>query len=67
MDERSYRSFNGCRVAEWIIKKENVLNYENFQLTLKCIKLWASNRGIYSNIIGYLSGIGWTILVAKIC
>ncbi|EGR32994.1 nuclear poly polymerase npap nucleotidyltransferase protein binding, putative [Ichthyophthirius multifiliis] len=67
MDERSCKSFNGYRVAEWLSKKENIQNYENFQSILKCIKLWAQNRGIYSNIIGYLSGIGWTILVSKIC
>ncbi|KRX06456.1 Nucleotidyltransferase, class I, C-terminal-like [Pseudocohnilembus persalinus] len=64
MDEKSYRSFNGLRVAQFL--KKNIKN-PNFLSALKVIKLWAKNKGIYSNIIGYLSGIGWTILLAKIC
>ncbi len=65
MDEKSYQSFNGWRTVNQILN--NVKNQENFKITLKLIKLWAKNRDVYSNIIGYLKGIGWTILVAKIC
>ena len=36
-----------------------------FRQALKIIKLWAQQRCIYSNVLGYLGGIGQ--LVANIC
>ena len=38
-----------------------------FRETLQFVKLWAKNKGIYNNMMGYLGGISWAILVAKIC
>ena len=35
--------------------------------SLKIVKLWAKRRGISGNILGYLGGISWAILVSKIC
>jgi poly(A) polymerase len=64
-DDISIRGLNGSRVADIIIRE--VPNIENFRTTLRCIKLWAKSRGIYSNVLGYFGGVTWMILVATIC
>jgi poly(A) polymerase len=64
-DEESIRSLNGTRVADILLQQ--VPNVENFRTTLRCIKLWAKSRGIYSNVLGYFGGVAYMILTAKIC
>ncbi|XP_063751434.1 poly(A) polymerase type 3-like [Eleginops maclovinus] len=65
MDIQSVRSLNGYRVTEEILRL--VPNIQNFRLALRTIKLWAKQRNIYSNSLGFLGGISWAILVARIC
>lgn len=65
MDKHSARSLNGYRVSEEILRL--VPNVYNFRRALTVIKHWAKCRNIYSNKLGFLGGVSWCILVARIC
>uniref|UniRef100_A0A672IWN6 polynucleotide adenylyltransferase n=1 Tax=Salarias fasciatus TaxID=181472 RepID=A0A672IWN6_SALFA len=65
LDPRCVRSLNGYRDSVQILRC--VPNVYVFRTVLRVIKVWAKKRQIYSNRLGFLGGISWAILVARVC
>jgi len=65
LDDATTKSINGPRVTELLVKL--IPNPSTFALVLRCIRLWAKRRGLYSNKMGFLGGVNWAILVAFVC
>ncbi|KAJ7760082.1 Poly(A) polymerase central domain-containing protein [Mycena maculata] len=65
LDESVVRSVNGTRFTDELLGL--VPNVQVFRDALRCIKLWAQRKAIYSNVNGYLGGVAWAMLVARIC
>jgi len=65
LSEQEVRSLNGVRVADEILNL--VPQHAVFRVALRAIKLWSTRRAISGNIYGFLGGVAWAILVARIC
>lgn len=65
LDEKCILSLNGSRVTDEILRL--VPNTETFHIALRCIKYWAQRRALYGNVMGYLGGVAYAMLVARIC
>jgi len=66
-DEQSVTSIMGRKNNLMILELVGSNQLENFKQTLRLIKVWSKNRGISSNAMGFLGGISWAIMLAKIC
>lgn len=64
-DDSEVRSANGVRVTQFIM--DYVPNQDAFRLVLCAVKEWAMLHGIYSNVLGFLGGVNWAIMVAHVC
>ena len=65
LDPSGIRSVNGTRVTDEILTL--VPQKGVFRTALRGVKLWAQQRAIYANIMGYPGGVAWAMLVARIC
>lgn len=65
LDDQTQKSLNGSRVTDTLL--DLVPCRETFREALIFVKFWATRRGIYSNVLGFLGGISWAILTARVC
>jgi poly(A) polymerase len=70
LDEPSSRSLNGVRVAQYfqeMFPNNSSVKKCAFRIVLRTVKEWAKAHGLYSNVLGFLGGVNWAILVAWVC
>ena len=65
LNDIEVRAVNGARVNDEILTL--VPEPSTFRLALRAIKLWAQNRAVYGNIVGFPGGIAWALMVARVC
>lgn len=65
LDETDLRCVNGTRVTRRIL--DLVPQTKVFRMALRAVKLWAKQRALYGNIVGYPGGVAYAMMVARIC
>ncbi|KAK3148034.1 hypothetical protein QOZ80_3BG0289790 [Eleusine coracana subsp. coracana] len=57
VDEQTVRSLN----------VPYVFLFQSFRTTIRFIRYWGKRRVVYSNVMGFLGGINWAVLIGRIC
>ena len=65
LDETDLRCVNGTRVTDRILQL--VPQTRVFRIALRAVKLWAQQRAIYGNVIGFPGGVAYAMMVARVC
>lgn len=65
LDDTDLKCVNGTRVTRRIL--ELVPQTKVFRTALRAVKLWAKQRALYGNIVGYPGGVAYAMMVARIC
>lgn len=65
LGDTDLKCVNGTRVTDRILTL--VPQSKTFRQTLRAVKLWAKQRALYGNIVGYPGGVAYAIMVARIC
>ena len=65
LDDTDLKCVNGRRVTRRIL--DLVPQTKVFRMALRAVKLWAKQRALYGNIVGYPGGVAYAMMVARIC
>lgn len=65
LNDTDLKCVNGTRVTRRIL--ELVPQTKVFRMALRAVKLWAKQRALYGNIVGYPGGVAYAMMVARIC
>ena len=64
-DDACMKSLLGTMIGHSLLKA--VPNANTFQTVLRVVKAWAKRRCIYGKVYGYLGGLAWAVLTARVC
>lgn len=62
----SLAGYLNTRLILHTLQANSPSQFPHVQVALKFIKLWAKRRGVYANVLGYLGGVNFALLLAKL-
>ena len=64
-DDKLVRAVNGTRDTDMLL--ELVPDRDVYRLALRLVRLWAKERGVYGNKVGFPGGFAWSVMLAHVC